>query len=182
MAGQLRHTQQVIVVPYDPNWPNQFERAGAELTSALGCNVVAIHHIGSTAIPGIHAKPIIDLMPVVRDLAAVDDTAAIQQLGYESLGELGIAGRRYFRRFNAAGQRTHHVHVFLEDSPHIERHLAFRDYLRVHPHLAQQYSELKQRLAAAHPLNWDAYCDGKDDFVGPLEAEALRWYVNSGGS
>jgi GrpB-like predicted nucleotidyltransferase (UPF0157 family) len=183
MSSHERHLQQVIVVPYDPLWPSLYEQAAAELARALGSNIIAIHHIGSTAIPEIHAKPIIDLMPVVRALAAVDERAdAIQHLGYEPLGELGIAGRRFLRRFNAAGQRTHHVHVFSEGSPHVQRHLAFRDYLHAHPTPAQQYSELKQRLAAAHPDNWNAYCDGKDEFVGPLEIAALNWYVTSGGS
>lgn len=183
MSDRVRHIQQVLVVPYDPHWPGLYEHAAAEWTGALGSTIVAMHHIGSTAIPGIHAKPIIDLMPVVRDLAAVDERAdTIQQLGYETLGELGIAGRRFLRRFNADGQRTHHVHVFQQDSPHIARHLAFRDYLRAHPHVARQYSDLKQRLAAAYPDNWNAYCDGKDEFVGPLEMEALQWYRANGDS
>jgi GrpB-like predicted nucleotidyltransferase (UPF0157 family) len=173
-----RRTQQVVVVPYDLIWPQQYEQAAEELAADLGSNLVAIHHIGSTAIPGIHAKPIIDLMPVVRDLTAVDDcAAALQQLGYEALGELGIAGRRYFRRFGATGERTHHVHVFQEGSPHVERHLAFRDFLRAHPQVAEQYSELKQRLATEHPENWDAYCDGKDVLVQELEAQALEWHA-----
>lgn len=177
-ATQLR---KVRVVPNDPRWSHEFERAAAELAAVLGANLVAIHHIGSTAVPGIHAKPIIDLLPVVRDLSAVDArTPALEKLGYEALGELGIAGRRYLRRCDAAGQRTHHVHVFEQHSPHITRHLAFRDFLRAHPEQAQHYSALKQRLAAAHPDDWNAYCDEKDAFVQPLERQAMAWFAEQG--
>ena len=89
----------VIVVPPDPAWPDAFDAASRELAGALGENLFIIHHIGSTAIPGIWAKPVIDLLPVVRDIARVDEhVAAMQALGYESKGEFGIPGRRYFRR------------------------------------------------------------------------------------
>jgi len=99
--------RQVIVVPYDPRWPAAFDRAAGEVTEALGQSLLAIHHIGSTSIPGIHAKPIIDMLVVVNDLSLVDQCAErMRGIGYEAMGEFGIAGRRYFRRDNAAGVRT----------------------------------------------------------------------------
>ena len=99
------------------------------LAALLGDTCIAIHPIGSTAIPGADAKPILDLMPVVRDLAAVDAlTPAFAALGYEALGELGIPGRRYFRK--GGDERTHQLHVFqVGDHANIVRHLAFRDLL-----------------------------------------------------
>ena len=143
--------------------------------------MLAIHHIGSTSIPGIHAKPVIDMLAVVADLAAVDRRAAdMQGLGYEAMGELGIAGRRYFRRDDAAGRRTHQVHAFQDRSPHVKRHLAFRDFMRAHPELANEYARLKRKLAAAHPNDIDAYMDGKDGFIKEMEARALAWAVASG--
>jgi GrpB-like predicted nucleotidyltransferase (UPF0157 family) len=86
-----------------------------------------------------------------------------------------IEGRRYFRRDDSAGKRTHHVHVFAEGSAHVTRHLAFRDFLRAHPDLANQYGELKRRLAEAHPHDMDAYMDGKDGFIKEMETRALEW-------
>jgi GrpB-like predicted nucleotidyltransferase (UPF0157 family) len=168
--------RRVIVVPYDPQWTEEFARASAEIKTALGDTLLEIHHIGSTAIPGMWAKPVIDLLPVVEDLAALDARAAeMESLGYEVMGEFGIPGRRYFRRDNAAGERTHHVHAFQRGSPHVVRHLAFRDFMRAHPESAREYAELKCRLAAAHPDDIEAYMDGKDAFVKRMEAQAVAW-------
>jgi GrpB-like predicted nucleotidyltransferase (UPF0157 family) len=168
--------RQVTVVPHDPQWPAAFERAAREVKDALGESLVAIHHIGSTAIPGIHAKPIIDMMAVASELSFVDQHAErMRQIGYEALGEFGIAGRRYFRRDSSAGVRTEQVHTFSAGSPHVLRHLAFRDFLRAHPDIAREYSQLKQRLAAAHALDLEAYMDGKDAFIRRTEAAALDW-------
>jgi GrpB-like predicted nucleotidyltransferase (UPF0157 family) len=86
----------IAVVPYDPRWPREFERSSGEVVTALGPNRLVIHHIGSTSISGIHAKPVIDMLAVVADLAAVDQrSVAMERLGYEVMGDFGIAGRRY---------------------------------------------------------------------------------------
>lgn len=168
--------QVIIVVPHDVNWAAAFKVASLDVASALGDNLLAIHHIGSTAIPGIHAKPIIDMLPVVADLAAVDtQTLPLAALGYTGRGEFGIPGRRYFVRSDATGARTHQMHVFQRGSAHIGRHLAFRDFLRAHPHVASEYSDLKRRLAAAHSDDIEAYMDGKDGFIKQVEADALCW-------
>ena len=164
------------MVPYDPRWAASFEHSAREVKAALGQNLLAIHHIGSTSIPGIHAEPIIDMLAVARDLRRIDDCAdRMQQIGYEAMGEFGIGGRRYFRRDNSAGVRTEQVHVFVAKSPHVVRHLAFRDFLRSHPKLAQEYSQLKQQLAAEYPVDIEAYMDGKDPFIRQAEAKALEW-------
>jgi GrpB-like predicted nucleotidyltransferase (UPF0157 family) len=173
--------KRITVVAYDPLWPQAFVLASSEVASAMGGNLLNIHHIGSTAIPGIHAKPIIDMLAVANDLAAVDQLAArMESLGYEAMGEFGIAGRRYFRRDNAAGERTHQVHTFQHGSLHIQRHLAFRNFLRAHAELALQYAQLKQRLAEAHPTDMNAYMDGKDGFIKEIEARALAWVAKGG--
>lgn len=168
--------RQVVVVPYDPQWPAAFERAAREVRAALGPSLLAIHHIGSTSAPGIHAKPIIDLLAVAGDLLQVDACAhRMRGIGYEAMGEFGIDGRRFFRRDNPAGVRTEHVHAFAAESRHVRRHLAFRDFLRAHADVAREYSQLKQRLAAAHPLDLEAYMDGKEAFIRQTEAKALAW-------
>jgi len=174
--------QRVLVVPHDPLWAGEFDRESQLLCLGIGDLLLAIHHIGSTAIPGIYAKPIIDMLAVVNDLAQLDQkSAALESLGYEVMGELGIPGRRYFRKNDSLGRRTHHVHAFQVGSPHIERHLAFRDFMRAHPMLADQYGDLKRKLAAAHPHDIEAYMDGKDGFIKAMQTRALEWLAASGG-
>lgn len=155
--------RRVEVVPPDPTWPEAFAAESQQISVALGENVVAIHHIGSTTIPNIYAKPVIDLLAEVIDLAQVDEcNADMADLGYAAMGEFGIAGRRFFRLDNEKGLRTHHVHVFAAGSEQVARHLAFRDYMTAHPADAQRYSDLKQKLAQAHAADIEAYMDGKD--------------------
>lgn len=164
----------VEVVDYDASWPARFEAERAAIAGALGDVVVAVHHIGSTSVPGLAAKPVIDVLVEVRDLDALDARAsAMEALGYEAKGEYGIARRRYFRR--GGDMRTHHVHAFAAGDEHVVRHLAFRDYLRAHADVAAEYGALKHRVAdeAAHDV--DAYCDGKDAFVQHHEALAVAW-------
>jgi GrpB-like predicted nucleotidyltransferase (UPF0157 family) len=99
----------------------------------------------------------------------------LEALGYEAKGEFGIPGRRYFRKDDAEGIRTHQVHAFGAGSPGAARHLAFRDYMRAHPGIAREYGALKARLARAHPHDMQAYMDGKDAFVREHERRALLW-------
>lgn len=165
-----------IVVAYDPSWALKFEREAEVVRSALGPAASAVHHIGSTSIPGIYAKPIIDMLVEVASLEAVDaETPTLTAEGYEAMGEFGLAGRRYFRKDNAAGVREYHVHAYAVGSPELERHLAFRDYLRSHSDVAQQYSQLKRRLATQYPSDSEAYIKGKGPFIEATEAAALAW-------
>lgn len=166
----------VQVVPYNPDWPAQFEAEAALLGRVFGTQLITIHHIGSTSVPGLPAKPIIDMMPVVKDIDrmyAFDPT--MLALGYEVLGEFGLKGRRYYRK-GGHSQRSHHVHVYEANHPEYERHLAFRDYLIAHPAEATSYGELKQHLASLHSENIYAYMDGKDAFIKEMEVRALDWW------
>ena len=170
----------VRVVPYDPDWPAAFAVEAECIRSALRDVPVEVHHIGSTAIPEIFAKPIIDILLVVPSLELLDSQVpSMEALGYESLGEFGIVGRRYFRKTTTTGVRTHQVHAFEAGSTGARRHLAFRDYMRSHPEAAQEYSLLKQRLATEFPQSMQDYIDGKDAFVKHHESLALEWL--SGG-
>ncbi|MGM9618441.1 MAG: GrpB family protein [Oscillospiraceae bacterium] len=168
----------VVVMEYDPAWAEKFETEAKKIKEILGENCVAIHHIGSTSVAGLAAKPIIDIMPVVRSLDAVDALAsAFERIGYEYMGEFGIPGRRYLRK--GGEEHTHHIHIFAESSTEdIERHLAVRDYLRTHKEVCDAYAALKKELAEKYAYDIDGYCDGKDAFVKRMEKEALRW---SGG-
>ena len=169
----------VRVVAHDPAWKNDFEAEADHIARALGDIVVSLYHIGSTAIPGIFAKPIIDILLEVDDIVRLDGrSSAMEQLGYEAMGEFGIPGRRYFRREIASGIRTRQVHAFASGSTEIERHLAFRDFMIAHPTEAQAYSQLKQRLAREHPCDIEAYIDGKDLFIKEHEGKAITWRVS----
>ena len=169
----------VEVVPHDPAWRGKFEDESKQVALAFGENLVAIHHIGSTAIPNIHAKPIIDMLVEVKDIAKVDKLCdAIAALGYEVMGEFGIPGRRYFRKHDTTGTRTHHIHTFaLSSSTEITRHLAFRDYMIAHSEDAHKYSELKRQLAKQYPDDINGYMDGKDGFIKDMQTKAVAWWA-----
>jgi GrpB-like predicted nucleotidyltransferase (UPF0157 family) len=174
--------RKVEVVPHDPRWRDAFETEAKHVAAALGENVVAIHHIGSTAIPNIYAKPIVDLLVEVRDIVEVDGRSpAMESLGYEVMGEYGIPGRRYFRKDNREGIRTHHIHAFEAGSAEVERHLAFRDYMIAHDGEAQRYSELKRKLAEEHSQSIDGYMDGKDGFIKEMNRRAAQWRTSQAG-
>lgn len=166
----------VTVVPHDPDWARAFAAEAAAIEAAVGAPHITLHHIGSTAVPGILAKPVIDLLGEVASLTALDAASEkLEALGYEALGANGIEGRRYFRKRGPDGERTHHLHVFETGSPHVARHLAFRDYLRAKPEVARAYSDLKAQLTRDPHAPRDAYIDGKSPFVLETEKAALDW-------
>ena len=153
-----------------------FAEAAAWLQKVFGENFERIHHIGSTAIPGIKAKPIIDMLLEVADIEQVDGlNEVLAAAGYVAYGEFGLAGRRYFPR-TINGRRSHNLHIYQYDNPAIVRHLAFRDYMIAHPDEAQVYSELKASLAAQFRYDFEAYMDGKDAYIKEMEQRALRWW------
>ncbi|BDM82044.1 GrpB family protein [Acaryochloris marina] len=168
--------RKVEVVPHNPAWKIIFQTEASLVKEALGETVMAVHHIGSTAIPGIHAKPIIDLLVEVQCMTQVDArSSSMEQLGYEVMGEFGISGRRFFRKNNRNDVRTHHIHLFNHSSAQVKRHLAFRDYMIAHPTDAKQYSDLKRQLAHQYPTNIDGYMDGKDSFIKAIDVKAGQW-------
>ena len=148
---------------------------GGRLQRAIGNALVAVHHIGSTSIPGIVAKPIVDLIPEVTSLEALDAAKErVVALGYEWWGEYGMAGRRYCTLTDpATGKRAVQLHCFATGSPHIARHLAFRDYMRRHPDRARAYEAEKTRARDQHPDDSHAYTAAKSAWIAAVEAEAL---------
>ncbi|MBI1418217.1 MAG: GrpB family protein [Limimaricola sp.] len=171
-----------IVVPHDPAWADAFHAEAAAISSRLGAGTIRLHHIGSTAIAGILAKPTIDLLGEVPDLAGLDLVSpALEGLNYRAMGPHGIEGRRFFLKDDAAGRRTHHLHVFVQGSAHAVRHLAFRDYLIAHPETAAAYSALKRQIVALPGTTRDTYLVAKGPFIARTEAEALAWYQGREG-
>lgn len=172
--------REVTVVPHSPRWKKAYREEAKHISAALGDVVDSMQHIGSTAIPGIYAKPIIDMLVEVTSLEKLDARSpSLEALGYEGLGENGIPGRRYFRR-EIDGVRTHHVHAFLAGAEGVVRHLAFRDYLIAHPARAQAYSELKREVAARCNHDINVYMEGKDAFIKAAEQDALAWAAAGG--
>ena len=168
--------QHITVVNYDPEWPSKYVRERDYITEILKENCISIYHIGSTSVPGLAAKPIIDIMAVVRSLEKVDTVAEkFSEIGYEYLGEFGITGRRYLRK--GGDERTHQIHIFqADDWNNIGRHLAFRDYMHTHEKERNEYAKIKKDLAQKFPYDIDGYCDGKENFVREMEERALAQY------
>jgi len=167
--------RKVELVPHDPLWAEQYKAEAARLTAVFQPILVSIHHIGSTAISGIKAKPIIDIMIVVTSITAVGTLIQpMASLDYIGRGENGIPGRQYFRKGSNA-YHTHHVHVYAENHPEIARHLDFRDYLRAHPGDAAAYSELKERLAQQYGTDPELYTDNKTAFIRNIDGKAHLW-------
>jgi len=166
----------ITIVPYSLDWPSLFEKEAKHLHAVLGNLSHEIHHIGSTSVPGLKAKPIIDILMDVSSLEQLDlKTQDFEQIGYEVMGEYGISGRRYFRK--GGDHRTHHVHAFQSGDPHIIRHLAFRDYLRKNPTVADEYGQLKWEIAQSCGHDIGTYGDRKDPFIKLHEARALTWHA-----
>ena len=161
--------------PHDSRWTEKARAEAARLAAPVGDCVVAVHHIGSTAIPNIRAKPILDLMPVVTSHAAFEKARPIVEgLGYVWRGEFGLPGRRYCVLDDpATGRRAIQAHCYERGSSEIVRHLAFRDHLRAKPDRARAYEIEKLRCQALHPLDSHAYTECKNAWIRRVEAEAL---------
>lgn len=161
----------ITVVPYNPIWKTMFEEESVKVKEALGENCFTVHHIGSTSIPGLAAKPIVDMVPVVKDITQVDVASKkMEALGYENKGEFGIIFRRFFQKGNPI--RTHNVHVFEEGNPEIERHFKFRDWMRAMPEDREAYARLKEELAKQYPHDPMGYGLGKESFVASINTKA----------
>lgn len=158
---------EVIIVEYDPRWQTLFAEEAARIKEALDKNIIAIEHIGSTAVPGLAAKPIIDLMVGVHSL--VDGQSAIsplESLGYVYWRENPDPRRMFFVKGMPpyGKQRTHHVHI-VEANGEFWQRLLFRDYLRTHREEAQRYEALKRELAARFRSDRQSYTDGKSEYI-----------------
>ena len=164
----------IEIVEYNPGWPPLFDREAAAIREACGPRVVEVHHVGSTAVPGLAAKPILDMMPVAAGPAeALEAVSGMTSLGYRCLGENGIPGRLYFEK-DVDGRDVAHVHMFPAGHPAIRTHLAFRDYLRTHPAAARDYERLKRTLAAKHRNDREAYTDAKAAFIEGIIEVAMH--------
>ncbi|UJL47099.1 GrpB family protein [Virgibacillus sp. NKC19-16] len=165
------------VTPYNKSWPKMFEKEASKLHAVFGSEIIQIHHVGSTSVKGLKAKPVIDIMPVVKSISRIDEyNAAMIDIGYEPKGENGIQGRRFYQK--GGDERTHHVHVYESGSSNIERHLAFRDYLRTYPEALKKYADLKEELSKRFLYDVASYTKEKGQLVSEIESKAVIWYQN----
>jgi GrpB-like predicted nucleotidyltransferase (UPF0157 family) len=168
----LEDYREVVVVDYDAAWPARFEDEKTRIAAALrdlSDGIVAIEHVGSTAVNGLAAKPIIDIMLGVRDLSIGERCIhPLEAIGYDYRGEAGIPGRLFFRK----GQpRSHHLHMVRHGSEFWERHILFRELLRRRPDLAAEYGALKKKLAIKYRTQRLEYTDAKTPFIEQALAE-----------
>lgn len=155
----------VHFTPYNPEWPHLFEKEAKGLTAVLGDNCLKVHHIGSTSVPGLSAKAIIDILVVVKDILKVD-AEALETLGYQGRGEMGMPFRRYF------SNGSYHIHIWQEGSDEIQKHLLFRDYLRTHAETRTAYQALKEDLAEKFKNDRATYTLKKDPFIKTVLKQA----------
>ena len=161
------------IAVYDPAWPSRFEREAERIRQALGDQLVRIDHVGSTSVPGLAAKPIVDIQASVRSM--IPRTAYVEPLralGYRWALDPWSDEHEYFSR-DDDGERSYQIHVCRAGSDWERRHLAFRDWLRQHPEDAAAYERLKRELAARHPRDIFTYVDAKTGFIRAIEARAL---------
>lgn len=170
----------VIIVPYDDAWPDEFDRIGRTLRQHLGGQALRIDHIGSTAVPGLHAKPVIDIQISVAKLEPMTYQAAIEAAGYRHRADNEDRTKRYFRE--QEGRRRTHIHIREAGSWSEQFALLFRDFLRANEVYRQKYAEEKQRLAQRYsqPHEREAYVTGKDPIIWRIMQEASRWSQRNG--
>lgn len=175
MSAQPRRKKPVVVVEYDPRWPHAFERLRERVAAALGNLAVAIEHVGSTSVPELAAKPIVDLDVVVPSAEEVPEAIRrLATIGYAHQGDLGIPGREAFNGPpGEAGLPAHHLYVCPADGAELHRHLAFRDYLRRHPDAVAAYTAIKREGAGRFPDDRDAYQEYKSAVVREILERAL---------
>jgi len=163
----------VVIVDYDPQWPRDFESLRARVWPAVADVAVSIEHVGSTSVPGLAAKPVLDIDVIVESQEGVHEAIErLAKVGYTHKGNLGIEGREAFRA--VLNDPAHNLYVCRQDSSALRDHLTFRDYLRRHRETAQAYADLKRSLAAQFPDDVNGYATAKTDFVtGVLETAGV---------
>lgn len=173
---------EIHIAPYDPRWPELFRQERDRLCACLPAELIGrIEHFGSTAVPGLAAKPVVDVLVEVTDLAAakVRIVPMLEGQGYDYFWRPTISpgdGSPYYAWFikrDASGARTHHIHMIEADFPNWES-LHFRDYLIAHPEVAEEYKQLKLQLAAVHTNDREAYTVGKSEFIASVMPAAFR--------
>lgn len=155
----------IIIVPYNPSWEEEFKRIEKELLSSINNVVLAIEHVGSTSVEGLHAKPIIDIDVVIESNMFSVVKQNLKRIGYEHVGDLGIHDREAFRYENKEHLMEHHLYVCHKDSNELKRHITFRNHLRKHDDDRDRYGQIKIEMAKKFPYDIDNYLLGKQSVI-----------------
>lgn len=159
-------TKQIIVVPYDEKWPDEFHKIKAELERAIQDDIITIEHVGSTSVEGLSAKPIIDIDVVIpSDDCFASVREKLEEIGYRHEGDLGIHGREAFKYQEKSHLMKHHLYVCPQNSRELYRHITFREYLRTHKEAAVEYSKVKMQTALLYPTDIDGYMAHKSPCI-----------------
>jgi len=161
------------LVEHNPKWISDYEIEAGKLRQMLSGIVISTYHIGSTAIAGIKAKPVIDILVEVScldDLETMHDQ--FRKIGYEPKGDYGIKGRRFYQK--GGDERTHHVHIYKTGNSEIKRHRLFVSFMKEHPDKAAEYEALKMALSIQYKDSSDSYSRGKSEFIKSVDDEAAK--------
>lgn len=160
--GTDMRTRNVVVVDYDPQWEENFRKIRRELQTALGDIAIAVEHVGSTAVPGLAAKPILDIDVVIDQASDLPEAVErLRRVGYIHEGNLGIPDRDAFGYVGKEHLQAHHLYVCPKDSREFYRHIQFREYLKAHPEAREAYGRIKREAARRFPKDIDRYMEYK---------------------
>ncbi|MCL2372627.1 MAG: GrpB family protein [Defluviitaleaceae bacterium] len=155
----------ITITPYNPAWPGEFNKIKTELTQVLQGVALAIEHVGSTAVPGLSAKPIIDIDIIIETENFSATAARLATIGYHHVGDLGITGREAFKYEGKPHLMEHHLYVCEKNSPELNRHISLRDFLRTNETYRNKYSQIKIEMAKKFPHDIDSYIEGKQPLI-----------------
>lgn len=165
-------TKHVVVLPYDKQWKQDFLKIKSDIMTMLENLIIGVEHVGSTSVQGLSAKPIIDIDVVIKDETYLKVViSALEKMGYQHEGNLGIVGREAFKYDGKEHLKKHHLYVCPQDSLELKRHIAFRDYLRAHPDAILEYSLIKEEGAKRYPDDIEGYIAYKTPFIEKIYAE-----------
>lgn len=159
------------VQDYDPNWVTQYENEETALKQALGNNILSIEHIGSTSVPGLAGKPLIDILVVIQKIEEADGfESSLSLLGFDFLGQYVMEGSRLYVK-EKDDTRLVNLHFYYQGHKHIYEMTGLRDYFRSHPEVVKEYSQLKFDLVKKYPEDYGAYRKYKDEWMNELKAK-----------
>jgi GrpB-like predicted nucleotidyltransferase (UPF0157 family) len=164
----------ITIAQADPRWSEEFSKIKAMISGYIGDLIIKIEHVGSTSVPGLGAKPIIDIDVVIEDMTLL--SAIIERLdhaGFDHEGNLGVEGREAFKRRFDDGLMDYHLYVCPKDGKGYREQIAFRDYLRSHPDASREYERIKQELARLYPHDINRYLNGKNNFIEEILRKTL---------
>lgn len=166
-------TKDVIVIPYQASWKDEFHKIENELKEALEGFYLSIEHVGSTSVYGLSAKPIIDIDIIIKREWFNEVKKKLERVGYHHEGDLGIKDREAFKYEDKKHLMKHHLYICPSDSDEYKRHLAFREWLRTHPEDKDAYSKIKEEMALKYPKDIDAYMKGKAPVIEVIYQKVL---------